>query len=316
MACFCQLTGYRSATRNPDTGKRSIVWKPSERGFDEIQKIPCGQCIGCRLERSRQWAVRCQHESELHLANCFLTLTYDDAYLPKDRSLNQKHFQDFMKRLRKRFGYSKKKRPNGPKIRFFHCGEYGEKYGRPHYHAIIFGHDLRGPKVIGRSRNGEYPRYNSPALEALWSDPDTRQPYGLVEVGAVTPSSIAYVAGYCVKKVGQSLTPIIIDENGEFIPAEPEFILCSKNPAIGLRYWQKYGQQAVNHDNVVINGAKRPLPRYYDKKLAVDFPEEVIPLKTERVKRSKLNAANRTRARLAVREEITNARINQRKKTL
>lgn len=268
----------------------------------------CGSCIGCQLDRAQDWTTRLAQELHFHADASFCTLTYADEWLPPNHSLSVRHVQLFIKRLRRAI--------HPKRISYFVAGEYGEKTLRPHYHAIIFGHDLRGPKVIGKSRNGEHLRYNSPALEALWSDPETRQPYGLVEAGSVTPSSIAYIAGYCVKKVGQALSPIVIDENGEFIPAEPEFILASKNPAIGLRYWQKYGQQAVNHDNVIIDGKKKPLPKYYSKKLQDDYPEEVIRVKTARIQRAKQNTANRSRARLAVREEVTNARINQRKKTL
>lgn len=268
----------------------------------------CGSCIGCQLDRAQDWTTRLVQELHFHADASFCTLTYSDEWLPANHSLSIRHMQLLIKRLR---------RAIAPKrISYFIAGEYGEKTQRPHYHAIIFGHDLRGPKVIGMSRNGEHKRYNSPALQALWSDPETRSPFGLVEVGSVTPASISYIAGYCVKKVGQALTPIVIDENGEFVPAEPEFILASRNPAIGLRYWQKYGRQAVNHDNVVIDGDIRPLPKYYSKKLAEDYPEEVIPIKTKRIQRSKVNAAHRTRARLAVREQVTNARISQRKKTL
>ena len=97
--------------------------------------LPCGRCVGCRLERSRQWAVRCMHEASMHMFNSFVTLTYDDNHLPEYNSLNYKHFQDFMKRLRKSH--------NG--VRFYMCGEYGEDFSRPHYHAIVTG------KQIGRA---------------------------------------------------------------------------------------------------------------------------------------------------------------------
>ena len=132
MPCFCPLEGWRSKDRS-STGKRKIVFNPRDALRDMPVTVPCGQCIGCRLERSRQWAVRCIHEASLHEDNCFITLTYDDAHLPTDLSLNVSHFQKFMKRLRKRFGEG---------IRFFHCGEYGENFGRPHYHACLFTSDI------------------------------------------------------------------------------------------------------------------------------------------------------------------------------
>ena len=58
MACVSPLTGYRSRFVNPKTGKRSIVFSPSD-GFKDLEvTVPCGRCFGCRLEHSRQWAAR------------------------------------------------------------------------------------------------------------------------------------------------------------------------------------------------------------------------------------------------------------------
>ena len=134
MTCYAPLHGYYSQERNPKTGKRSVVFSRNSGYDDRRVSVPCGQCIGCRLERSRQWAVRCVHESSLHRFSSFITLTYNDEHLPSDRSLNVEHFQRFMKRLRKHL--------EPLKIRFFHCGEYGDKFRRPHYHAIVFGYDF------------------------------------------------------------------------------------------------------------------------------------------------------------------------------
>lgn len=82
MPCFRPLKGYKSRVRNRDTGKRSIVFNPREGFHDLPVTLPCGQCIGCRLERSRQWAIRCAHEASLYEENCFITLTYRDEDLP------------------------------------------------------------------------------------------------------------------------------------------------------------------------------------------------------------------------------------------
>ena len=91
--------------------------------------LPCGQCVGCRLERSRQWAIRCMHEAQLHERNSFVTLTYKGDV--PDEGLRYRDFQLFMKRLRK---YA-----SGQQIRFYMCGEYGDEKGRPHFHACLFG---------------------------------------------------------------------------------------------------------------------------------------------------------------------------------
>ena len=141
MPCYYPIDGWRSKNVNPETGKRSIVFTKDQAFLDMPVKVPCGQCIGCRLERSRQWAMRCVHEAQLHEDSCFITLTYNDENLPDDASLNVKHFQNFMKEFRAAIAPKK--------VRFFHCGEYGEhngtykheqsyglsSLGRPHYHC-------------------------------------------------------------------------------------------------------------------------------------------------------------------------------------
>lgn len=92
MACFHPLTAYQS-----DSGEIYF----HDVGHKEL-KLPCGQCIGCRLERSRQWAMRIIHEASMYDNNCFITLTYSPENLPPDGGLRKKHFQLFMKRLRKK----------------------------------------------------------------------------------------------------------------------------------------------------------------------------------------------------------------------
>ena len=164
MVCYYPLL----AVRTNDDSVRIIGSKrnKSDRRFNarytradytDSFELPCGQCIGCRLEYSRQWAIRCMHEASLYEDNCFITLTYDQDHLPHDRSLNKSHFQKFMKRLRKRFGGG---------IRFYHCGEYGERTRRPHYHACIFNFDFSDKKLFKIVNNHRL--YTSEQLEELW----------------------------------------------------------------------------------------------------------------------------------------------------
>ena len=149
MACFKPL----SAWRNPSDPSGQLLFSyhtigaSSDHAERTCLKIPCGQCVGCRLEYSRQWAVRCCHESSLHIYNCFITLTYDPEHLPDDGSLDIKHFQKFMKRLRDKL--------HPLRIRFFHCGEYGDKTRRPHYHALIFGYSFPDRKILKKSKSDE-----------------------------------------------------------------------------------------------------------------------------------------------------------------
>jgi len=190
MACYKPLTAYltpwqinNSEAKDSKKVFRRVSFK--EDADHSIQvSLPCGQCVGCRLERSRQWAVRCVHESQLHKENCFITLTYAPEHLPQNSSLDYRDFQLFMKRLRKRF--------TGKSIRFYMCGEYGENFGRPHFHACIFGHNFDDLK-LWKTQN-DVPLFRSKTLEELW-------PFGHSSVGTVTFESAAYVARYIMKKV-------------------------------------------------------------------------------------------------------------------
>ena len=99
MPCYHPLTAYYARKEN-DSGKRSLVFDVSLALADVPVQIPCGRCIGCRLDRSLSWALRCVHEASLHDQNCFVTLTFNDSSLPSDASLKVADFQNFMKRLR------------------------------------------------------------------------------------------------------------------------------------------------------------------------------------------------------------------------
>ena len=144
MTCYHPLTAYWAISKN---GDRSITFDINKScGSGAVIKLPCGQCVGCRLERSRQWAVRCMHEASLYKRNCFITLTYSNEYLPPNMSLVKSDFQKFMKRLRKRCGSS---------VRYYYCGEYGENFGRPHYHAILFGFDFKDKVYWRQNTNGD-----------------------------------------------------------------------------------------------------------------------------------------------------------------
>lgn len=189
MPCYSPLEAWRP---DPVTNDKRLIFRyhPARCSSPSPDLyVPCGQCLGCRLERSRQWAVRCMHEASLYDRNCFITLTYDDDNLPADRSLHYSHFQLFMKRLRK---------AHGDGIRFYMCGEYGEKKGRPHYHACLFNFNF-DDLTLWQERRGTK-LYRSKSLERLW-------PYGFSTVGGVTFQSAAYVARYIMKKVTGDRAP-------------------------------------------------------------------------------------------------------------
>ena len=260
MPCFKPLQAWRTRDLNPETGKRIISF--SKHGtyydLDEPLDLPCGQCIGCRLERSRQWAIRCVHEAQCYERNCFITLTYSPEHLPPGGTLVLDHFQRFMKRLRKRFGSG---------IRFFHCGEYGEKGGRPHYHACLFNFDF-DDKELYRERDGVR-LYTSAILSDLWG-------FGFVTVGDVSFESAAYVARYITKKItGDSA-------ESHYGDRKPEYTTMSRRPGIGAPWFQQFGSDVFPSDEVVLRGRVMRPPRFYDSLYEHSCPEGYAKLKRKR----------------------------------
>lgn len=283
------MIGYYSEelTKN---GKRGIVFSPTASHSGLPLKLPCGQCVGCRLEKSRQWAVRCVHESKMHDENVFVTLTYDDDNLPAGRSLVKRDLQLFMKRLRK-------SRPE--KVRFYACGEYGDVTERPHYHILLFGTDFPDKKKYKENPSGGY-LYDSSELRELW-------PFGSNLLGDVTFDSAAYVARYCMKK--------ITGDHAEWHYAgrEPEFSLMSRRPGIGATWLEKYGSECYRRDSVVMNGVECKPPRFYDVKYKVVDSDAMSRVeKSRRRIRSDENSLDRRR----VREKVCYAKLNLKRKTL
>lgn len=290
MPCFHPLLAYKTALGE-------VVFYERQK-YDIVQSLslPCGQCIGCRLEKSRQWAVRCMHEASLHERNCFATLTYNDENLPYRGMLEYPAFQKFMKRLR-----WDAKVP----VRFYMCGEYGPENWRPHYHACLFGYDFPDKRYWRTSDSGEK-MYRSAILERLW-------PFGHCELGAVTFESAAYVARYCVQKVtGHNAKAHYArrDEVGEFeLPAE--FNHMSLKPGIGAGWYEKYKDRTYTFDSVVVNGKECKPPKYYDRLFTRENPEEMEDLKFLREQDARERFEDNTQERLVVKEIVTRSRVSQ-----
>ena len=272
MACFKPLTAWYSKNLNP-TGKRSLVF--SSDGSHEPHKpleIPCGQCVGCRLERSRQWAMRCMHEASLHENNCFITLTFSEEELQKrenPESLDVRDFQLFMKRVRKKYGSH---------IRFFHCGEYGDEKGRPHYHACIFNHDFADKKLWKVSRGNNL--YISEELEKLWGK-------GFCPIGEVNFETAAYVARYIMKKINGDQALEHYNEvdwkTGEVLKSKkPEYTTMSRRPGIAAGWFEKYEKDVYPKDFVTVKGKKMKPPKFYDRLMERTRPFEFDEIKTKR----------------------------------
>ncbi|QXP44116.1 MAG: replication initiator protein [Arizlama microvirus] len=205
-----------------------------------VGEVPCGRCLGCKVARTKEWGMRIIHEMAEYERNCFITLTYDDDHLPLGGTLNKSDLVLFVKRLRKRVAPLK--------IKVFGCGEYGETFGRPHYHLIVFGMKM-----------------NDENFSKCWDK-------GLLHFGSLTIKSAQYVAGYIQKKlVGAGAANLY----GEKLPP---FQIQSKG--IGLRWMEKNTDQLVNDLSLTVRGNRQSMPRYYRKKLDDKISDESLEMRS------------------------------------
>jgi hypothetical protein len=208
-----------------------------------------------------------------------------------------------MKRLRKAF--------SPQKIRFFHCGEYGAEFGRPHYHACLFSFDFPD-KSFYKKTNG-HNLYTSQILDKIWG-------LGDCFIGDVTFESAAYVARYIMKKVTGDLAldhyQGIHHITGEIVKINPEYVTMSRRPGIGSEWIQKYKDQVFRDDSVIINGIEVKPPKFYDSRYELDFPKDYKIIRARRISAAKKNESENTPSRLSVREKVTIARVSQLKRSL
>lgn len=297
MPCAYPNTAYQLADG-------TVVFQELRRHGTAVRtlQLPCGQCAQCRLKRSREWATRCMHEASLYDSNCFITLTYADEYCPSDMSLRYRDFQLFMKRLRRRFSMST--------LRFYMCGEYGENFGRPHYHALLFNFDFLDKLYFKHTGAGNL--YTSKTASELWT-------LGHSLIGAVTFESAAYVARYCMAKVTGDLAEgwytEVNAETGEISQRVPEFNQMSRGKlgGIGAPWLRKYVRDVYPNDGVYFRGGKNlPPPRYYDKIFArTDDNDELGFIQYKRYLRAQESYPDNTDERLAVKEQVAIARLSR-----
>ncbi len=290
--------------------------------YNKHLELPCGQCLHCRLAKTRDWAIRCVHEAQMHQKNCFVSLTYSDDFLPSDNSINVKHWQNFAKRLRK---------IKGP-FRFLHCGEYGDENKRPHYHACLFGLDFAEDRVVYSQENGHI-LWTSIQLENIWG-------VGFATIGPLNFDTAAYCASYITKKVRppkihdknknqkridyeqHSLSLVAkayqrVDPNtGEITTVKPEYATMSRRPGLGSKWFDKYLTDVYPEDEVVINGKTFRPPKYYDQLLEKKNPMLMEKLKLQRRKKSNEHPEEQTYKRRKVQDTVLKAKIAIKKRKL
>lgn len=333
MTCYYPIRAYILSDQKTENGKAVIVFDlGSITGESEKIDLPCGRCIGCKLDKSRDWATRCIHEAQIQdqlcYYNSFITLTFDDEH--NKITLVKDMFPKFIKRLRKwhsKFRYNPLKgewyeRPKDCKphpIRYFQCGEYGETCrecdkpvklcqcdvfkpgpGRPHHHACIFGWNWPDKVLTEVSENGMC-YYESEQLAKLWT-------FGRHIIGELTWESAAYVARYCCKKItgeaAEKHYQKLDRESGEILQLVPEFVTMSRRPGIGQQWFEKYGGTVHTNDSITHEGRSLKVPKYYDRKCEQADKEVISRVKELRIERMSRHADDNTLLRLRSREKV------------
>lgn len=303
MPCFEPVKAFFPR----DGGRISFV----ERADGEWRSLPCGRCVGCLRDKSRDWSVRLVHESRTAGDSICVTLTYDEEHLPPGGSLRRADFTRFMHRLRKQLF-----RKHGLRVRFFAIGEYGGAGARPHYHVVLFGWMPGDAREWSKSRGGNT-EFVSAELSEAWG-------CGFVTFQPFSPAAANYVAGYVTDKPaavsrgrrGERLSRIVDPDSGEVVGLrESEFMVMSRRPGIGAEWLSRYGDSVRDSDFVMgAAGSRGRVPAFYDRVLARSDALEVDERKAARVARAfePVAVAERSDDRLAVRAEVARAERDRR----
>ncbi|MDD6223553.1 MAG: hypothetical protein PUB18_00945 [bacterium] len=337
MSCFHPMHGF--VIGKTDSGKDKyqiesgeVTWvHPLDRNGNrdisrfvrEFIEIPCGKCIGCRLDYSKEWATRCMLEAKQYKHNAFITLTYDNENIKLNKGINREtgeielvgnlvpnDLTNFMKKLRRHWEYN-----YGEKnIRFYACGEYGSNTFRPHYHIICFNIDIPDLKYFFTNKSGDK-TYTSEIIEKIWGK-------GIVSIGEVTWNSAAYTARYVMKKIKGKNAKEQYEEMGIL----PEFVRMSRKPGIARNFYEDNKEKIYLTDEVIVtnkNGlAMKAKPsKYFDRLYDLDSPEAMEAIKKARKERAEIaDIIRATKTSLSKeeyllqKEEITNRKLKKLKR--
>lgn len=261
--------------------------------YIEPISLPCGKCIGCRLEYSRQWANRCVLESLSYPQNCnwFLTLTIDDDHIGEytnDKGFATVRTDDitkFMKDLRRHWSYH---HDVSEGIRFFGASEYGDESLRPHYHILVFGLPLYDLKKYKNNHQGDC-LYSSDELDEIWKN-------GFVTVGEFNWNTAAYTARYVMKKAKGSDSAFY-----DALGIEPEKTRMSRRPGIGQLYLDHNINEIYQLDEIILpsscgNSHVIAPPKYFDKKLKESDEALYYQIKDQRKRISEIREQAKSQA--------------------
>lgn len=250
-----------SVLREKYSGEKSLgfVARTYQKGItSDFILIPCGKCIGCRMDYSRSWADRMTyHVIGKEDVSWFVTLTYDDDNVSDlQHSINYDlyalEYDDmtkFIKRLRNKF--------RDCEIDYFYSGEYGDSTFRPHFHMILYGVDIPDLEFWKSNDNGD-PIYISDIFNSLWQK-------GFVTISKFSWRGAAYAASYVEKKLdGRRL------DEYTAVGLTPEKARMSRRPGIAYDYYQEHSLDIWKNNGLSVprdvnSSGKLGIPRYFRK---------------------------------------------------
>lgn len=268
------VNGNKVKFLGPRVSEDDPVWFHYHRKFGEIHDVPCGKCDLCRVTRRYERALRIMLEAESFPdSTYFITLTYDNDHLDSP-ALNHAHWAQFMKDFRQRFcqaQYCKwpDKRKSGKvrsvtfkSIKQVMCGEYGDHFGRRHFHGIIFGHDFSHDLVpTGTYSSRGHAIRTSKSLSETWSK-------GFVQVESVNMDLALYVSSYITDQALEGVrvsTPTEFDLPGGFSPKPLRAQYGRFGRGIGRSWLDKYWKDVLSAGSLILSSGSYPIPRSFFK---------------------------------------------------
>lgn len=176
-----------------------------------IKETGCGKCEDCLRKKRNDWVQRLISEWRYSKCTKFVTLTYDDAHLPIE-SVDEDRYR-FTTNKRDVQLFLKRFRKLH-QVRYFLVSEFGDNTHRPHYHALFFFDEFLKDDEVNL------------LIQSSWDAGWITDVSDLMSV-----NGIRYVCKYLYKQQDDDKT----------------FMLCSRNPAIGMAYVDKWKNRHLDY---------------------------------------------------------------------
>lgn len=218
----------------------------------ETLYVPCRVCGNCREKRRKEWALRIYHESLTSISSGFWTLTYAPEHLPMINpetgelrtgehhaydgfvpTVDKTDLQKWLKRVR----FHQSKIEGAPKIRYYAVSEYGGRFGRPHFHIMLFN-------LLPECRDFAHTTWHS----------------------------ITQCKPFCYERAFYMAKFHVNPSNEMADTKQPESAQMSLG--IGAQWALTTGRFYMNLGYIVQNGYRKPIPSYYRKLWKKHFPAQ------------------------------------------